>query len=288
MKTASDTRKAKAQGMGTTDRLKPALGVQVIARAAEILRALEGDELGLSLGQIARKVNLPKSTVQRIVAALANENFVLAASPSARVRLGPALLQLGRSVRFQLAEVVRPYMRELSEATQEAVDLAVLHGTKAVFIEYVETPHRLRAASNVGLSVPLHSMATGKAMLAVMDEAQLAKMRQSLTSSTLKTRSVLNWKTLEAELKRIRQTGIAYDHNETEAGISAVSAPLIGPEGEIAAIAVPIPSVRFREREPSLVAALRRCQSAALRALGSTERMRETGVRFEAGQANVS
>src|SRR5476651_1779807 len=65
--------------------------VQVIARAATILRALENENVGLSLGQIALRVNLARSTVQRIVAALETEKLVIAATPNGRVRLGPTI-----------------------------------------------------------------------------------------------------------------------------------------------------------------------------------------------------
>src|SRR3984885_10134911 len=68
--------------------------VQVIARAAAILRILEDEADGLSLGQIAQRVDLARSTVQRIVGALAAEKFVIAASPNGRVRLGPPVLGL--------------------------------------------------------------------------------------------------------------------------------------------------------------------------------------------------
>src|ERR1700757_4245859 len=68
--------------------------VQVIARAAHILRALEGEDAGLSLGQIAARVGLARSTVQRIVASLETEKLLIAASPNGRVRLGPAIVRL--------------------------------------------------------------------------------------------------------------------------------------------------------------------------------------------------
>ena len=73
--------------------------VQVIARAATILRALEDENSGLSLGQIAQRVNLARSTVQRIVSALETEKLVIAATPNGRVRLGPTILRLAASVR---------------------------------------------------------------------------------------------------------------------------------------------------------------------------------------------
>ena len=88
--------------------------VQVIARAAAILRALEDEAAGLSLGQIAQRVNLARSTVQRIVAALETEKFLIAASPNGRVRLGPTILRLAASARTDFVAVVRPYLTQLS------------------------------------------------------------------------------------------------------------------------------------------------------------------------------
>jgi DNA-binding IclR family transcriptional regulator len=74
--------------------------IQVIGRAAAILRALENQPLGLSLGQLAQRVALARSTVQRIVAALEEEKFVIAASPTGRVRLGPTIQRLAMSARM--------------------------------------------------------------------------------------------------------------------------------------------------------------------------------------------
>src|SRR5690242_19448948 len=76
--------------------------VQVIARAAEILRALIDQPDGLSLSQIAKKVGLARSTVHRIVIALEAEHFVIPSSPAGRIRLGPGLLHLAASVRSEL------------------------------------------------------------------------------------------------------------------------------------------------------------------------------------------
>src|SRR5271169_4535784 len=88
--------------------------VQVIARAAAILRALEEQSAGLSLGQIAQRVNLARSTVQRIVAALAAEKLVIAASPAGRVRLGPTILRLASSVRTDFVSIAHPFLVKLS------------------------------------------------------------------------------------------------------------------------------------------------------------------------------
>src|SRR4051794_21596553 len=108
--------------------------VQVIARAATILRALEEQPAGLSLGQIAQRVDLARSTVQRIVAALAAEKLLIAASPTGRVRLGPAILRLAASARTDFVALVRPVLGRLSNQLQETVDLATIKKGRLIFV----------------------------------------------------------------------------------------------------------------------------------------------------------
>jgi DNA-binding IclR family transcriptional regulator len=130
--------------------------VQVIARAAAILRALEDQSLGLSLGQIAQRVDLARSTVQRIVAALESENLVIAASPNGRVRLGPTIARLATSVQTDFVSIARPFLIKLSDELRETVDLATVKKDHLVFIDQVIGSQRLRTVSAVGETFPLH------------------------------------------------------------------------------------------------------------------------------------
>jgi DNA-binding IclR family transcriptional regulator len=248
---------------------KSPLGVQVIARAAEVLRALEGCEQGLSLGQLAKQLNLPKSTVQRIVAALDQEKFVTAGTPGAGVRLGPALVRIGRSARFGLAELAHSSLEELAQRTGETVDLAIMDGTKAVFLDHIEGSHRLRAVSAVGISFPLHCSANGKAMLAALDENELLKVRKAIQLTRFTPHSICTWKQLDAELNKIRKAGAAFDLEEHTLGISAVGASFKGPDGEIAAISLPTPSVRFVNNKRELEAALRDTRNTLIEKFGN-------------------
>jgi DNA-binding IclR family transcriptional regulator len=106
-------------------------------------------------------------------------------------------------------------------------------------------------------------------MLAMLNEEELARMKRSLTLSANTVHSVRTWPKLEAELESIRTTGFAYDLEEHTIGISAVAAAMLGSEGEIAAISVCAPSIRFAEEEKSLIAALLRCHAAITRAFGN-------------------
>jgi DNA-binding IclR family transcriptional regulator len=231
-------------------------GIQVIARAAAILRTLEMNPDGLSLGEIAKTVGLPRSTVQRIVDALARENMVTAASVSRGVRLGPALVALGAAARFQIADLARPTIEAISRVTGETVDLAILDQDRASFIDQVPGMHRLQAVSAIGVSFPLHCAANGKAMLAVLPEDLLGKLRRTYPLNPFTANTITTWAELDRELASIRARGIAFDREEQSVGISAVATWLKGPGGEIAAISIPVPTQRFGEREAELVAAL--------------------------------
>lgn len=218
--------------------------VQVIARAATILRALEDENAGLSLGQIAQRVNLARSTVQRIVAALETEKLVIAATPNGRVRLGPTIMRLAASVRSDFISLARPFLERLSEELHETVDLSTVKKDHLVFIDQVVGSQRLRTVSGVGETFPLYCTANGKAYLAQLsDSAVEALIGRTYEARTPKT--ITKLEALLAELKVVRRTGVAFDREEHTAGICAAGVALHDPLGNAVAISVPVPGLRF-------------------------------------------
>jgi DNA-binding IclR family transcriptional regulator len=222
--------------------------VQVIARAATILRALEDENAGLSLGQIAQRVNLARSTVQRIVAALESESLVIAATPNGRVRLGPAILRLADSVRSDFIAAARPFLERLSAELQETVDLAVVKKDHLVFIDQLIGPQRLRTVSAVGETFPLHCTANGKAYLAQLSEPSIEKLI-GRTYEPRTPNTIIRIETLLEELAQVRANGgIAFDREEHTHGICAAGVALRDPLGNSVAISVPVPSQRFADQ----------------------------------------
>lgn len=233
-------------------------GIQVIARAAALLRALMGQPGGMSFGELAKSVGLPRSTVQRIVDALHREGLVIAASTANGVRLGPALLSLAAATRFHIADVARETLQALARECGETVDLSVVDQEQMVFVDQVPGTHRLTAVSAVGVSFPLHSSANGKAVLAAMADEDLASLRKRLKLVALTSRTITDWAALEAEVAAVRRKGVAYDDEENSPGISAVAMAVSAPGGEFAAISIPVPTFRFQLSRVKLEKALRR------------------------------
>jgi DNA-binding IclR family transcriptional regulator len=229
--------------------------IQVIARAGAILRALEHEPAGLSLGQIAQRVGLARSTVQRIVAALATEKLVIAASAMGRVRLGPAILRFAASVRTDFVALARPFLVQLSHELRETVDLATVKGDHIVFVDQVVGPQRLRTVSAVGESFPLYCTANGKAYLAELDEREIAALLgRRFEARTANTLTALP--ALLADLKAARRSGVAFDREEHTVGISAAGVAVRDPAGNYAAISVPVPTLRFKQHQSRIATRL--------------------------------
>ena len=222
---------------------RPQSGIQVISRAASILRALRDEHAGLSLAQIAERVDLPRSTVQRIVHALVSERLLMAASPNGRVRIGMEITALANNAKIDVVEVAHPHLKALAEAIGETVDLAVLRGDHLVFLDQVAGTQRLRAVSAVGESFPLHSTANGKASLALLTDTEVRHRlgKGTFTTAKGKTRTI---DALLQELATVRKTGIAFDREEYSLGISAVGTAFRDQAGTIYAISIPAPSSR--------------------------------------------
>lgn len=240
--------------------------MQLIARAAHVLRALSDHRSGMSLSELADTVGLPRSTTHRMVHALRAEDFVTVAS-TGKVRIGPGIGRLGAAVGRGLRDEIRPHLERLSRELGETVDLSVLDGAELRFIDQIAAPHRLRAVSEVGATFPLHCTANGKAIMAALPHARVDALLPSrlyaFTTTTITSRPDL-W----AELDRVREIGIAFDREEHQIGISAVAMVVRDAFGSLAAVSTPMPTQRFLGREQEVAERVRAVCEAATGDLG--------------------
>jgi DNA-binding IclR family transcriptional regulator len=231
-------------------------GVQVIARAAEMLRRLAAEPDGLTLIELAASVGLPRSTAHRIVGALSREGFVRAV-PSGKLRIGSALIGIAVASRRDLRHEAAPFIERLSHELRETVDLAVLDGSEVLFIDQYTSRRTLRVVAEIGARFPLHCTANGKAVLAALpaEEAErlLPQQLVRLTPNTITDRRVL-----QQEIEKVRLTGVAYDHEEHTVGVAAAAVALRDSAGTVAAISVIIPAARSHGSWDQVVAALLR------------------------------
>jgi IclR family transcriptional regulator, KDG regulon repressor len=235
----------------------------VVDKAFTVLEAWRrrGEVLGVS--EISRRTGLPKSTGHRLLGILAAADVVerVDGGFSLGARLHGFTALLSTESPPELREVSLPFLQDLYELTHETVHLAVLDGVEVHCVEKLYGHRRSPLASRVGGSLPAHSTALGKALLAF----SCPTTQRRATTGTLRgytTATVTQPPRLLAELRATRLRGLAFDRQETHPQVSCVSAPVLDQRGQaVAAISISGASHRF---DPSaVVERLRRTARAA-------------------------
>jgi DNA-binding IclR family transcriptional regulator len=230
-----------------------AQGIQVIARAAAILRAL-GPE-SMSLGAIARETMLPRSTVQRIVDALAAERLVEAGESG--VRPGWGLQRLTTVGEVDVVSVAHPHLEWLFEQTRETVDLAMGQGKEVVFLDHIVCDQTLRVVPIIERPRALHLMANGKAILSAMSDATVRKLFDGKRG---RSGDHVHPDALLKELATIRRSGFSFDRAGHAEGVYAVGTPVRVEGLRPYALSLAAPSCRFEAGLAKFKNALKECR----------------------------
>ena len=205
------------------------------------------DHQPIGLSDLARRLELPKSTVQRSLVTLADLGWIRPETgEQPRWRLGDRARQLADKVDdvSRLREIALPILSRLNDETSETIHLAVPDGSSMRLVERLDSKHPLRLVRAIGNSSPMHATSTGKAHLAQLSDASIEQyLRAPLERITPHT--ITNADTLRAELSTIRKRGYALASEELVEGTSSVAASIRSDDRPIASISVSGASLRF-------------------------------------------
>jgi DNA-binding IclR family transcriptional regulator len=238
--------------------------IQAVDRALRILAVLQGGRM--SLGDIAARAGLPPSTVHGIVRTLLAHGMVVQERDSGRYRLGPATLRLGNVYldTLELRARVAPWAAELARRTGCAVRTGVLLLGEVVVVVHEPRPDGTRQMPEVGIVIPAHACALGKALLAHDPAAAAAVTLRSMTGGTFTDRAAL-----DAELAEVRRTGLAVEVEEAVLGEYGLAAPLADAVGDVVgALGLVVPASGW-PLAPAALDALRAAARAVSRELGA-------------------
>ncbi len=245
-------------------------GTQAIDRAAQLLCRVVEATNPPSVGELATRAGLPKSTTSRLLAALERQGLVQRLGERGRLHPGPVLLRFATGdASSALLELAAPSLRRLADASGETINLGVPGPLGVEHLAQEDSVHIVGVANWVGRRVPLHVAANGKVFL-----AHGAHRAASLEPLTL--RSIVDPARLDAELARVRARGFATSVDELEHGLSALAAPVFGPAGDaLAALSISGPTARLTsERIASLAPLLVEESNELARRLGHRDRAR--------------
>jgi len=224
--------------------------IQAIDRAAGILQALASGPQRLGVSELASRLGLARPTVHGILQTLVAHGFVEQDVASDKYQLGPGLLQLGYSY-LDLNELRTRslgYADRLASRTGAAVRVGVMHGASVVVVHHVFRPDSAFGVPEVGLQLPLHASALGKAILA-FSPVQVVEDLLSDEPLARLTKRTLDAAGLRRELGSIRDQGLAIEHDEAVLGESSAAAPIFDHAGHaVGAIGVVDASDRLYPR----------------------------------------
>ncbi len=229
-------------------------GTLTVAKALALLEAVaEGYR---EVETLARQVGLARSTAHRLLFALVKEGY-LRHNPRKGYSLGPKLIRLGFQAHSQLhlPSVSKPHLEWLRDQTRETVHLAVLDGSKVIYIEKLPGYRELQFASHIGARLPAQSTALGKALVAYLPEEEW--QNHFIPGLKRTPNTISDFAHFRRELALSRSRGYSLDLEENEPGVRCVAAPIFDGSGKVvAAVSISSASVYLPEERIPLVGEL--------------------------------
>jgi IclR family transcriptional regulator, acetate operon repressor len=164
------------------------------------------EQTRVRLSEASEHLGVAHSTAHRLLAMLAYHGFVRQERDSRAYVAGPALVEIGLAAirQMDIRLHARPVLEDLAASFAETAHLAVLEGASVRYLDAVESSRALRVAARTGATLPANCTASGKAMLAVLPEAEVAAMFTEDKLPALTNRSVTSLADLLAELRDAR------------------------------------------------------------------------------------
>lgn len=203
--------------------------VKILDKALRVLMLFTPERPEWGVTELAREVDMSKSTVHRILRVFERHGFLARNPESRRFRLGLAGIQLGWRAQgaLELRRIALPVMKDVSAESGETVLLQVVtsEGDRVVCIERVEQRRGLRLLLDVGSTAPLYAGCASKVLLAYLGDEAIEKVLRS-ELRPLTHRTITDAAQIRSQLAEIRRTGIAVSFEETDEGVGGVSAPV--------------------------------------------------------------
>lgn len=226
--------------------------IRAVERAFDILDVIGRSAAGISLVDIAKEIDLPKSSVFRYLSTLERRGHVIRSGEDVFVLGAGRSFIRPREIALLCAAAVGR-MQELGRRFDETINLGTLDGHRIIYLEVVESPKAMRFAASRGGSDPIHSSALGKIISASLSDEEVRSILAVEGMPALTPKTITSPDAFLRELKLTRQQGYSIDEGENEEGGRCVAVALPYPFG--AAMSLSAPAARLPRESLSEVAA---------------------------------
>lgn len=226
-------------------------GVQVIDRTFDIIELLAVEPQGLGVSDVARRLSLNKSTVHRILNAVAERGY-LEKTAGGIYRLSMQFVELTSTKlgSLELTTEARPYLNMLTEKLGQSSHLAILDKSDAVYIDKVELRKNLRLYSQIGKRIPVYCSGLGKSLLLDMEDDVILSLLKSCQMHKLTAKTHTTPEAVLEDIRNARKLGWTVDDEEHDEGIRCIAAPVYDYRGKIiASVSSAAPSTFFEKEK---------------------------------------
>jgi len=199
-----------------------------VHRAFDILRVVAESHSEMGISDLARYLDLSKSTTHGLVQALLGVGALDRGRQGKKFFLGPAVVELAfrNWNHFRVVEQSQPILNALRDRINETIFLGALSHWRGLIMATAEAAKPLKITSPPGTTIPLLAGAVGKVFLAQYDDTHVAQLLKEKELPKFTAGSIVSKKTYLNELSRVREQGYALDNEEYLPGVRAVAVGL--------------------------------------------------------------
>ncbi|MCX7916540.1 MAG: IclR family transcriptional regulator [bacterium] len=222
----------------------------LLSKGIDVLETLKEGSNFMTFNELQKKMNIPRTTLYRILKTLINRNLVI--YENNKYKLGYGFLSFTKKIlsEISLREISSPYLKRICEKTEETVELIIPDGDAILYIDKVESPQSIKLVAQTGSRYKtLHASAPGKILLTYDENIFKNFMRRKKLEKITK-KTITEKEKLKKEIEKIRKRGWAYDIGEARIDVTRIACPIFNYDGKlIGIIGIAGPSYRLNRKK---------------------------------------
>ena len=211
----------------------PSWQVKSVAKAIQILSCFTPNQPELSLVEISRKLDIPKSTALNLLRTLEAYGYISRVHPSMNYRLGHTIMQLNycKIMSMPVIRFALPFLEDLQAKTGKTIYLTTHVNGKMLYLDVAYQNGRMYSYSISGKTLHMHCTGCGKSILAYLPEQEVENILSTHGLPVFTPNTISKKETLYQELAEIRRNGYSLDHEEETLGVRCIAAPIRNAQG---------------------------------------------------------
>ncbi|SFK04500.1 transcriptional regulator, IclR family [Halobacillus dabanensis] len=226
-----------------------------LENALYALKSFSGNNPELGVSELSKKLDIGVSTAHRLLASLADENFIVKNRETQKYSLGLSILELTNTVTEQI-HIIResiPILQRLRDETGESAHLSIIEDTNVIYLQRLESPYNTPLETFLGKRNPVYCTGAGQTILAYQSESEMDRVlacdMKAHTSYT-----ITDTDRLKAKFAQIRKSGFTISDQEYEKDFFSISSPVYNKENSvIASMSIVGPVQRMKPAKDSLI-----------------------------------